>query len=716
MAKKIIKAQMKQRQDTKANWAAANPVLLDGELGMVSDDRNLYKVGDGRTAWNDLPFRGFDGTLAQELGTSPNAAISQKAVTEKLTELSEEIGTLQKGIIAPFSEEGEPIYILQGEKVSGTYASLSGSSFSGSGWFDVYYVKLEKDATISYACRNAELGGIAGIVVSDNVPAVGVEYTPIVGIEPYIEGSFEARKGQYVACCIDSGSADYFTLTATYRQSINIVNELSSIQQFNQHRVAALSSTYFLGNRMIDTITRTRWHQSTNTKIGNFMPISATDKTITLSADDAACIPRVVIMACEMADGSCEYAYFSAASGNTITMLYDFNEGINCRNIVKLQSIHDTTEKAYGQHLSPLGSKAFAKDIYRQLGEICQFSDIQYCGGWTAQYCQGAIDYTDTSVVDSYGKLVCQPILEGIKVGGYNECGMVYKAGFSETINAWTNYRIMQSEPNGASITFPLKATHQFKGFLRVVCGREQSANGRVTMVVKYNDEVVTSCEISQFLDRYIIPLDGKFYDGISVTFTMPDATTTDIKIIEMTMHETYVIPAQYRTIDETSVVAVLGDSFTQFPSLGVAQSLMPSDAFNEIVIRPDGSQGDGCGYYPKELARLTGAVVDNWGKSGETTSWGLQQIQKVLSHKRYTHIVISLFANDLNQGVPQSTIISNLRIMAEYAKGCGCLPIILMGYPTESDSQSIEWNGFYDCLTQGFDSPFIYTSSAMHL
>ena len=88
MAKKIIKAQMKQRQDTKANWAAANPVLLDGELGMVSDDRNLYKVGDGRTAWNDLPFRGFDGTLAQELGTSINAAISQKAVTEKLTELS----------------------------------------------------------------------------------------------------------------------------------------------------------------------------------------------------------------------------------------------------------------------------------------------------------------------------------------------------------------------------------------------------------------------------------------------------------------------------------------------------------------------------------------------------------------------------------------------------------------------------------------------------
>ena len=104
MAKKIIKAQMKQRRDTFANWAAENPVLLDGELGIVSDDPNLYKVGDGSTAWNALPFRGFDGTLAQELGTSPNAVISQKVVSEKISELSEKIENLPKG--EEFNKEG----------------------------------------------------------------------------------------------------------------------------------------------------------------------------------------------------------------------------------------------------------------------------------------------------------------------------------------------------------------------------------------------------------------------------------------------------------------------------------------------------------------------------------------------------------------------------------------------------------------------------------
>lgn len=89
MAKKIIKAQMKQRSDTMANWAAQNPVLLAGELGIVSDDPNLYKVGNGILAWNALPFRGFDGNIVHTPGTSANAVMSQLAVTEAIEDLRE---------------------------------------------------------------------------------------------------------------------------------------------------------------------------------------------------------------------------------------------------------------------------------------------------------------------------------------------------------------------------------------------------------------------------------------------------------------------------------------------------------------------------------------------------------------------------------------------------------------------------------------------------
>lgn len=72
------------RRDTAANWQSANPILMEGELGIVTDDPKQYKVGDGVTAWNSLPLRGFDGTLVHEFGDSENAAVSQKVITEKV--------------------------------------------------------------------------------------------------------------------------------------------------------------------------------------------------------------------------------------------------------------------------------------------------------------------------------------------------------------------------------------------------------------------------------------------------------------------------------------------------------------------------------------------------------------------------------------------------------------------------------------------------------
>lgn len=78
---------IQQRRDTRARWEEFNPLLLEGEVGYVTDDPNLYKIGDGINRWNSLPYRGFDGTITQETGNSENAVMSQKAVSEKLSEL-----------------------------------------------------------------------------------------------------------------------------------------------------------------------------------------------------------------------------------------------------------------------------------------------------------------------------------------------------------------------------------------------------------------------------------------------------------------------------------------------------------------------------------------------------------------------------------------------------------------------------------------------------
>ena len=46
--------QLQVRKGTAAAWATANPVMLVGEIGFETDTM-YWKVGDGSTAYNDLP-------------------------------------------------------------------------------------------------------------------------------------------------------------------------------------------------------------------------------------------------------------------------------------------------------------------------------------------------------------------------------------------------------------------------------------------------------------------------------------------------------------------------------------------------------------------------------------------------------------------------------------------------------------------------------------
>lgn len=60
-----LRQYIRHRYDTGANWAAANPVLRAGELGIESDAASLRgKYGDGTTAWANLPYT--------ELGQQPD--------------------------------------------------------------------------------------------------------------------------------------------------------------------------------------------------------------------------------------------------------------------------------------------------------------------------------------------------------------------------------------------------------------------------------------------------------------------------------------------------------------------------------------------------------------------------------------------------------------------------------------------------------------------
>jgi hypothetical protein len=61
------------RRDTLGNWATNNPVLLQGEMGYVTDT-NQVKFGDGVNPWNDLPYFGDVGPVGPTGSAGPAGA------------------------------------------------------------------------------------------------------------------------------------------------------------------------------------------------------------------------------------------------------------------------------------------------------------------------------------------------------------------------------------------------------------------------------------------------------------------------------------------------------------------------------------------------------------------------------------------------------------------------------------------------------------------
>lgn len=83
-------ARFKTRTDTAENWNAENPVLLEGEMGIVTDgtDNEWLKVGDGVTAWNSLEYKKAiaDQTYDSESENAQSGKAVHTAVSESASQ------------------------------------------------------------------------------------------------------------------------------------------------------------------------------------------------------------------------------------------------------------------------------------------------------------------------------------------------------------------------------------------------------------------------------------------------------------------------------------------------------------------------------------------------------------------------------------------------------------------------------------------------------
>lgn len=185
---------IQQRRDTAARWAQYNPVLLEGEVGYVTDNPNQYKIGDGIHAWNDLPLRGYTGTIVQDTGDDENVVMSQKATTDKLTELENNIILFNSNKnIGKNRFNKDSMYNILSSVINGNGDILTHDTYSS--FIVTHPILINKGETL-YA----------------NHAATGTVYSAIYGIDGRVIETYNDKKA---ISYVDGAAFVQFTFFAT---------------------------------------------------------------------------------------------------------------------------------------------------------------------------------------------------------------------------------------------------------------------------------------------------------------------------------------------------------------------------------------------------------------------------------------------------------------------------------------------------------------------
>lgn len=96
MANKIFSARVKNKRDIEANWESKNPVLLDGEIIVVTTTSGdtRFKVGDGKKTYNKLPFqdqgtRDLIPPVESSLSSTSTNPVQNKVIKSELDKKAE---------------------------------------------------------------------------------------------------------------------------------------------------------------------------------------------------------------------------------------------------------------------------------------------------------------------------------------------------------------------------------------------------------------------------------------------------------------------------------------------------------------------------------------------------------------------------------------------------------------------------------------------------
>lgn len=230
MAQNQVNIRLITRNDTAENWTTKNPVLLEGEMGLVRET-GLIKVGDGTTAWNNLSYindlstvvaNHYEGTAAEgETDTAVIARVLGETVAEK------DDTFIVKRVISG-AKTSYTAYVYDGAK----WAAMDGNYDASNVYFDkdfvatapigVVDIPASGSTTISAAGKSVK-DVLAGIFAKEKEPTVT---NPAVSITASANKAYEVgtKVSPSYSASLSAGSYTYGPATGITAKTWSVTN------------------------------------------------------------------------------------------------------------------------------------------------------------------------------------------------------------------------------------------------------------------------------------------------------------------------------------------------------------------------------------------------------------------------------------------------------------------------------------------------------------
>lgn len=442
--------------------------------------------------------------------------------------------------------------------------------------------------------------------------------------------------------------------------------------------------------------------------------VSSTATSITLSSEDIANFPvstvpglRTAVVTAAVvgfSDGEYKVVYFGAPSENTLP-LADF-DNTDLTDAMSVQALFNDS-----QHLSASGYIAMGKFVADEIIKKTSLVDRNWIGGLvfnTLGLRKGTSDTPEKNAVyDLNDNVVCLPVFYNWMRGGVTPNGnnLVNDHGTTQEtfnlFNGWVTkaYKVAQGK-KGAYVEFPIVVSG--KGFVEIQAGKvatKATSTGGCEITL-YADGVAVGTQVLVMNQTKYTFSDITIKKEMRVRFTLLADEDTEFSIYSIGFWKMYQ-PVPAPIVDGVTRIAVLGDSWTQYPTADISLPRYPD--WNTVVTRPDGTTGEGYGYFPKALANFTNAHVDNWGKGGmRSDNWGLVKINDILNYARYDYLIVEFFINDQTAGMSVSDWKQNIKRICDKCKQFGTRPIFIMPCGVKSSPQKAELGKWHEEVVKG--------------